>query len=94
MLFISPYFDVCYTLLLSAFIDRENFLNLIKTNTFFKGGGPCIDLISKNRKHYFKNKISFESGPSIHHHLIYSMLEKNVYEKEESTQIVYSQYKS
>lgn len=60
--------------LLSAFMISDNFYNLIKTSTCFKGQGSCIDLILTNRKYCFKNTASFETGLSDHHHLIYSML--------------------
>ena len=37
------------------FMDSQNFTNLIKNNTCFKGVGSCIDLILTNRKYCFKN---------------------------------------
>ena len=33
------------------FMDSQNFINLIKNNTCFKGVGSCIDLILTNRKY-------------------------------------------
>ena len=53
------------------FMDSQNFTNLIKNNTCFKGVGSCIDLILTNRKYCFKNTSSYESGISDHHHLIF-----------------------
>ena len=77
---------------LSAFLEHYNYYNLIKNNTCFKGDGSYIDLILANRKYYFKNTSSFETGISDHHHLIYSML-KTTFEKEESKKRTYCNYK-
>ena len=44
------------------FMDSQNFTNLIKNNTCFKGGGSCIDLILTNRKYCFENTSSNETG--------------------------------
>ena len=65
---------------LSAFMEDYNYYNLMKNNTCFKGDGSCIDLILTNRKYCFRNPSSFETGISVHHHLIYSML-KTTFEK-------------
>ena len=83
--------DSCHTQF-SAFMEHWYFYNLIKNNTCFKGDGLCIDLILTSRKYCFKNKSSFETGISDHHHLIYSML-KTTFEKEESKKITYRNYK-
>ena len=40
------------------FMDSQNFTNLIKNNTCFKGVGSCIDLILTNRKYCLKNTLS------------------------------------
>ena len=77
---------------LSTFMEHYNYYNLIKNNTCFKGDGSCIDLILTNRKYYFKNTSSFETGISEHHRLIYSML-KTTFEKEESKKVTYRNYK-
>ena len=39
---------------LTSFMQSFNLFNLIKTNTYFKGKGSCIDLILTNRKYCFK----------------------------------------
>ena len=65
---------------LSVFMEHYNYYNLVKNNTCFKGDGSCIDLILTNRKYCFKNRSSFETSISDHHHLIYSML-KTTFEK-------------
>ena len=36
---------------LETFMETHNYFNLVKNNTFFKGLGPCIDLILTNRKY-------------------------------------------
>ena len=53
------------------FMEANGFMNLIKSNTCFKGKSWCIDLISTNRKYFFKHSNSIETGISDHHHLIY-----------------------
>ena len=52
----------------------NNLVNLVKTNTCFKGSGPCIDLILTNRKYSYKNPTSYETGLSDHHHMILTIL--------------------
>ena len=37
------------------FMEANGFMNLIKSNTCFKGKCCCIDLISTNRKYFFKH---------------------------------------
>ena len=61
--------DISHPVMLS-FMNKENFINLLKGNTFFKGKGSCIDLILTNRKHSFKHTSLTETGLSDHHHLI------------------------
>ena len=56
-------------------MDGQNLVNLIKSKTYFKGAGSCIDLILTNRKHFFRNTSFSEIGLSRHHHLIYSVME-------------------
>ena len=77
---------------LSAFMEHYNYYNLIKNNTCFKGDGSCIDLILTDRRYFFKNTSSFETGISDNHHLIYSML-KTTFEKEETKKVTYRNYK-
>ena len=73
------------------FMDSQNFTNLIKNNTCFKGVGSCIDLILTNRKYCFKNTSSYESGISDHHHLIFSIM-KTTFASEEPKKFVYREY--
>ena len=75
------------------FMNIENFINLVKGNTFFKGTGSCIDLILTNTNYSFKYTSSTEKGLSHHHHLISSMM-KITFEKEESKVLVYQDYKN
>ena len=77
----------------NAFMQSHNLLDLIKSNTCFKGSGSYIDLILTNRKFCFKNSSTFETGLSDHHHLIYSML-KTISEKEDSKCLIYRDYKN
>lgn len=56
-------------------MDGQYLVNLIKSKTYFKGAGSCIDLILTNRKHFFRNTSFSEIGLSRHHHLIYSVTE-------------------
>ena len=75
------------------FMDSQNFTNLIKNNTCFKGVGSCIDLILTNRKYCFKNTSSYETGISDHHHLIFSIM-KTTFASEEPKKFVYRDYKT
>ena len=64
------------------FMDSQNFTNLIKNNTYFKGVGSCLDLILRNRKYCCKNTSSYETGINDHHHLIFSIM-KTTFASEE-----------
>ena len=66
---------------LGYFLNSNNLVNLVKTNTCFKGSGSCIDLILTNRKYSFKNTTSYETGLSDHHHMILTIL-KNYFSTE------------
>ena len=74
-------------------MDSQNFTNLIKNNTYFKGVGSCIDLILTNRNYCFKNTSSYEIGISDHHHLIFSIM-KTIFASEEPKKFVYRDYKT
>ena len=43
---------------LGYFLNSNNLVNLVKTNTCFKDSGSCIDSILTNRKYSFKNTTS------------------------------------
>ena len=75
------------------FMNKENFINLVKGNTFFKGKGSCIDLILTNRRHSFKHTSLTETSLSDHHHLISSMM-KVTFENKGSIVLVYRDYKN
>ena len=66
-----------------SFMNKENFINLVRGNIFFKGKGSYIDLILTIRRYSFKHSSSTETGLSDHHHLISSMM-KTTFEKDES----------
>ena len=74
-------------------MDSQNFINLIKNNTCFIGMGFCIDLILTNRKYCFKNTLSYETGISDHHHLIFSIM-KTISAWEEPKKFIYRDYKT
>ena len=78
--------------IMKDFMDANGFINLIKSNTCFKGKGSCIDLILTNRKYSFKHSNSVETGISDHHHLIYTML-KTTFSKAEPKLVHYREYK-
>ena len=84
--------DISHPVMLS-FMNNENFINLVKGNTCFKGKGSCIDLILTNRRYSFKHTSFIETGLSDHHHLISSMM-KTTFEKEQSKVLVYRDYKN
>ena len=50
---------------IALFMNSQNLLNLVKSNTCFKGEDCCIDLILTNRKYFFKNTCSFETGSPV-----------------------------
>ena len=78
---------------LGYFLNSNNLVNLVKTNTFFTGRGSCIDLILKNRKYSFKNTTSYETGLSDHHHMILTILKTNFQQKEPKC-LIYRDYKN
>ena len=39
---------------IKSFLNSNSFTNFIKTNTYFKGTGSCIDLILTDRKYSFQ----------------------------------------
>ena len=83
--------EISHPVMLS-FMNNENFINLLKENTCFKGKGSCIDLIITNRRYSFKHTSSTETSLSYHHHLI-SLIMKTAFEKEESEVLVHRHYK-
>ena len=58
---------------LLRFLDSNRLTILIKTNTCFKGNGPCIDLILTNRNFSFKFTSIYETETCDHHDTIYAM---------------------
>ena len=74
-----------------SFMNRQNFVSLIKNKTCFIGTGSCIDLILTNRKYYFRNTSSYETGLCHHHHLIYSVI-KTTFKCEEPKKLIYTIY--
>ena len=76
---------------LGYFLNSNNLVNLVKTNTCFKGSSSCIDLILTNRKYSFKNTTSYETGLSDHHHMILTML-KTTFQQKEPKCLIYRDY--
>ena len=74
------------------FMDSQNFINLIKNNTCFKGVDSYIDLILKSRKYCFKNTSSYETRFSDHHHLLFLIM-NTTSASEEPKKFVYHDYK-
>ena len=80
--------------ILKDLTEANGFINLIKSNTCFKGKGSCIDVILTNRKCSFKHGNSLEIGTSDHHHhLIYTMLQ-NTFFKVQPKLVRYGSYKT
>ena len=77
---------------LGYFLNSNDLVNLVKTNTCFKGSGSCIDLILTNRKYSFKNTTSYETGPH-YHHMILTML-KTTFQQKEPKCFIYRDYKN
>ena len=60
---------------LMGFLDSNSITtNLIKTNICFKVKGSCKDLILTNRKFPSKFTLTYKTGISNHHHMVYTML--------------------
>ena len=78
---------------LGYFLNSNNLVNLVKTNTCFKGSGSCIGLILTDRKYSFKNTTSYETGLSDHHHMILTML-KTTFQQKEPKCFSYRDYKN
>ena len=76
-----------------GFIDSNSLTNLIKTNTYFKGKGSCIDLILTNTKYSFKLTSTYETGISDYHHMIYRLL-KSCFQNTEPKLLNYRYFKS
>ena len=74
-----------------SFMDNQNFVSLIKNETFFKGSSSCIDLILTNRKYSLKNTSSNKNEFGDHHHLIYSVM-KTTFKSEEPKKLIYRNY--
>ena len=75
------------------FMGSQNYINLFKNNTRFKGVGSCIDLILAHRKYCFTNTSSYETGINDHHHLISSNM-KTTFASEEPKKFVCRNYKT
>ena len=78
---------------LGYFLNSNNLVNLVKTNTCFKDSGSCIDSILTNRKYSFKNTTSYETVLSDHHHIILTMLQTTFQQKEPKC-LIYRNYKN
>ena len=83
---------------LGYFLNSKNLVNLVKTNTCFKGSGSCIDLtcidlILTNRKYSFKNITSYKTGLSDPHHMILPML-KTTFQQKEHNCVIHRDYKN
>ena len=76
----------------ASVVNNENIINLVKTNTCFKGKGTCIDLILTNSKYSFKNTSFTDTSLSDHHQLISSKM-KAAFEKEQPEVLIYQDYK-
>ena len=75
-------------------LNSNNFINLIKTNTCFKGVESCIDSILTNKTCYFQYGRSYETGFINHHrHLIYATL-KTPLKNTEAKLLKYRCYKN
>ena len=76
-----------------GFLNSNGLINLIKTNTSFKGQGSSTDLILTNRKFSFKFTSTHEMGISDHHHMLYTML-KSCFQNTEPKLLNYRDFKN
>ena len=65
----------------------------MKTNTWHKGMGSCIDLILTNRKYFLENTTYYETGFSDHHHKILTT-PKTTFQQEEPKCLIYRDHKN
>ena len=78
---------------ISSFIQEHNLYKLIKSKRCFKSlNGLCIDLLLTNCKNSFMHSISFETGFSDHHHMIYTIM-KTTFSKVSQIKKVFWDYK-
>ena len=66
--------------IMKDFMEANGFVNLIKSNTCFKGKGSCIDLILTNRKYSLNHSNSIETVISDHDNLIYNNAQNNLFQ--------------
>ena len=76
---------------MKTFLNNENVTNSIKenTNTYLKGAGSCIDVISVYFKYSFRCSSSIETDLNDHYYLIFSMMDI-----EEPKQLVYRNFRT
>ena len=74
-----------------SFMVSQNFVNLIKNKTCFKGTGSCTDLTLTNRKYSLTNTSSYKTELRDHHHLIYSAM-KTTFKSDEPKKSTYRDY--
>ena len=79
--------------ILKTLLDDSSFVNLIKSNTWFKSKpGSCIDLILTNKPKSFQNSGVMETGVSDHHAFIFPFL-KTTFTKMPPNKLQYRNYK-
>ena len=76
-----------------VFLISNNLYNLIKSDTYFKGKGSCIELFLTNRKYLFTFSGSYETSISDHHHMIYTVL-KSCFNNTEPKLLNYRDFKN
>ena len=77
---------------LRYFLNSTNLVNLVKTNSWFKGSGSCIDLILTNREYSFKNTTLYETGLTNHCHMILT-IPKITFQEKETKFLIYRDHK-
>ena len=76
-----------------SLMDSHDLFSLIREPTCFKSErGSCIDLILTNKKYSFKNSLTFETGESDFHKMIYTVF-KTTFKKLPPKLIKYRCYK-
>ena len=75
-----------------SFTGSQNFVNLIKNKTCFKGTGSCIGLILTNRKYSFYFLLPhYYTHFIFYYHFIYLVM-KAIFNCEERKKLLYRNY--
>ena len=85
--------NIFHTFSSASIVEFEQF-NFLLLGNWYMEKGSCIDLIFTNRKHCFKNTLTFETSLGNHQHIIHSMLRITLKRKKQPNKFVYRDFKN